>query len=177
MTLTVHHPTGTARLAIVRLATPAGPLTVLLTPEDGVVRAAGFCPSEDLASRLPQELRVRGGRGAAARGAVADAVAAYGDGDLAALGRVPVHQRGSEFLQRAWQAMRTVPPGSTVTYARLAALAGRPGAVRAAGSACARNLVAPFVPCHRILRSDGSLGGYAYGLDVKQRLLGHEQGR
>ncbi len=72
--------------------------------------------------------------------------------------------------------MRSIPPGQTWSYARLAAEAGRPTAVRAAGSACARNLVAPFVPCHRVVRSDGSLGGYAYGLDIKRALLAHESG-
>jgi methylated-DNA-[protein]-cysteine S-methyltransferase len=70
--------------------------------------------------------------------------------------------------------MRAIAPGSTATYAELAAAAGSPTAVRAAGSACARNLVAPFVPCHRVLRSGGTLGGYYYGLDAKRVLLAHE---
>ena len=68
----------------------------------------------------------------------------------------------------------TVPAGSTATYAELAAAAGSPAAVRAAGSACARNLLAPFVPCHRVLRTGGALGGYRYGLAVKDELLRHE---
>jgi methylated-DNA-[protein]-cysteine S-methyltransferase len=105
---------------------------------------------------------------------VSDAVAAYTDGDVDALDAVAVRQPGGSFLQAAWDAMRTVPAGRTVSYAELARLAGRPNAVRAAGSACARNMVAPFVPCHRILRSDGSLGGYYYGLPVKAALLRHE---
>jgi len=70
--------------------------------------------------------------------------------------------------------MRTIPAGRTWTYARLAAEAGRPTAVRAAGSGCARNLLAPIVPCHRVVRSGGGLGGYFYGLDVKRWLLQHE---
>ena len=65
-------------------------------------------------------------------------------------------------------------PGTTVSYAELAARAGGPRAVRAAGSACARNAICLFVPCHRIVRSDGGLGGYYYGLATKQRLLEHE---
>jgi methylated-DNA-[protein]-cysteine S-methyltransferase len=72
--------------------------------------------------------------------------------------------------------MRQIPPGETWSYAELAAKAGRPQAVRAAGQACARNLVAPFVPCHRVVRSGGSLGGYYYGLAVKRWLLDHERG-
>ncbi|NKY12520.1 methylated-DNA--[protein]-cysteine S-methyltransferase, partial [Cellulomonas hominis] len=96
--------------------------------------------------------------------------------DGAARDAVPVEQPGGPFQQRAWQAMRAIPPGGTATYAELALAAGSPSAVRAAGSACARNRVAPFVPCHRVLRSGGSLGGYYYGLDVKRALLALERG-
>jgi methylated-DNA-[protein]-cysteine S-methyltransferase len=164
------------------LPSPAGGLAVLLT-EDGVVRAAGFGPVPAMAARLPLDLAARGhellGPAAlAARGAgpalVADAAARYLDGEVGALDTVPVAQPGGPFQQRAWAAMRAIAPGSTATYAELAAAAGSPTAVRAAGSACARNLVAPFVPCHRVLRSGGTLGGYYYGLDTKRALLAHE---
>lgn len=169
---------ATAALRVHLLPTPAGLLAAVLTPEDGVVRAAGFDQPETLVARLPAVLRERGvERRAASRGPVAEAVAAYADGELAALDTVPTDQPGGPFLQQAWQAMRAVPAGTTVSYAELAKAVGRPTAVRAAGSACARNLVAPFVPCHRVVRSDGSLGGYRYGLPVKQRLLHHEQHR
>jgi len=164
------------------LPSPAGDLAVLLT-EDGVVRAAGFGPVAVMAARLPLDLAVRGHEvvgpaGLAARGAgpalVADAAARYLAGETGALDTVPVAQPGGPFQQRAWAAMRAIAPGSTATYAELAAAAGSPTAVRAAGSACARNLVAPFVPCHRVLRSGGTLGGYYYGLDTKRVLLAHE---
>lgn len=164
------------------LPSPAGGLAVLLT-EDGVVRAAGFGPVAAMAARLPLDLAVRGHElldpeDLAARGAgpalVADAAARYLDGEAGALDAVPVAQPGGPFQQRAWAAMRAIAPGSTATYAELAAAAGSPTAVRAAGSACARNLVAPFVPCHRVLRSGGTLGGYYYGLDTKRLLLAHE---
>ena len=155
------------------VATPVGPLAVIVTPEDGVTRASGFTPAEDVASRLAPDLRARGLR-AAARGPVADAVAAYADGDLDALDTVEVAQPGGPFLQSAWLAMRAVPAGTTTTYTALAVAAGRPRAVRAAGSACARNLLAPFVPCHRVLRSGGTIGGYAFGLGAKEQLLRHE---
>jgi len=72
--------------------------------------------------------------------------------------------------------MREIPAGQTWSYRDVAAKAGKPDAVRAAGTACGRNRVAPFVPCHRVVRSDGSLGGYGFGLDVKRWLLGHEAG-
>lgn len=164
------------------LPSPAGGLAVLLT-EDGVVRAAGFGPVAAMAARLPLDLAARGHElldpeGLAARGAgpalVVDAAARYLDGEAGALDAVPVAQPGGPFQQRAWAAMRAIAPGSTATYAELAAAAGSPTAVRAAGSACARNLVAPFVPCHRVLRSGGTLGGYYYGLDTKRVLLAHE---
>lgn len=167
---------STAALGVQLLPTPAGLLAVVVTPEDGVVRAAGFDPPEALVARLPAVLRERGvEQRTSSRDAVAEAITAYADGELAALDAVPTDQPGGPFLQQAWQAMRAVPGGTTVSYAELAKAAGRPTAVRAAGSACARNLVAPFVPCHRIVRSDGSLGGYRYGLPVKQRLLHHER--
>jgi methylated-DNA-[protein]-cysteine S-methyltransferase len=169
-------------LLAVALPTPAGELAVLLTPE-GVVRAAGFAPVDAMVARLPLALGTRGhellpGTALADRGAgpaaVGDAVARYADGEVTALDGVPVEQPGGPFQQRAWLAMRAIPPGATATYAQLALAAGSPTAVRAAGSACARNLVAPFVPCHRVLRSGGALGGYYYGLDVKRALLAHE---
>ena len=72
--------------------------------------------------------------------------------------------------------MREIPAGTTWSYGELAAKAGSPRAVRAVGQACARNMVAPFVPCHRVVRSDGSLGGYFYGLDTKRWILAHERG-
>lgn len=143
-------PNSTAvTLKVLRLRTPVGRIAVILTPENDVVQAAGFCTPDVLLARLPPGLSTRGAVAAPARGPVADAVAAYSDGDLNALGAVPVDQPGGPFLQRAWQALRTVPAGTTISYTGLATAAGRPAAVRAAGSACARNLIVCFVPCHR----------------------------
>ncbi len=70
--------------------------------------------------------------------------------------------------------MRKIPAGKVITYADLAAKSGSPAAVRAAGSACGRNAIAPIIPCHRIIRSDGSLGNYGYGIRKKEWLLRHE---
>jgi methylated-DNA-[protein]-cysteine S-methyltransferase len=114
------------------------------------------------------------GPGTASVRPVVEALTAYAAGDLAALDRVLVRQPGGPFMQVAWTELRGVRAGQTDSYAGLASRAGRPAAVRAAGQACARNRVAPFVPCHRILRTDGTLGGYAYGLPVKKALLVHE---
>ncbi len=87
---------------------------------------------------------------------------------------LPLDARGTAFQEAVWRALRAIPPGETRTYTQIAAEAGRPRAVRAAGSACGDNALAVLIPCHRVLRGDGSLGGYAYGLERKRRLLERE---
>jgi methylated-DNA-[protein]-cysteine S-methyltransferase len=156
------------------VATPVGPLAVVV--DDGTVVASGFTSLDDQLGRLPQGLSDRGVVTRDDLGPVTDAVRAYLAGDLAALDSVPVRQPGGPFMQEAWREMRQIPPGQTWSYAELAAKSGNPTAVRAAGTACARNLVAPFVPCHRVVRSGGALGGYYYGLATKRWLLDHESG-
>jgi AraC family transcriptional regulator of adaptative response/methylated-DNA-[protein]-cysteine methyltransferase len=89
----------------------------------------------------------------------------------ASLARVPLDIRGTVFQRRVWEALRRIPRGETRTYRDIARAVGAPDAVRAVGSACGANPVALAVPCHRVLRSDGGLGGYAWGLARKQRLL------
>jgi len=155
------------------LATPAGPFTVIAA--DDAVLASGWTadPGELLAvihpSLRPSSLTERADLGEFSR-----AVAAYHDGDLKAIDAVPVRQASGEFLMNAWDVLRTVPAGEPLTYTEYAALAGRPAAVRAAASACARNATALFIPCHRVLRTDGTLGGFRWGLGVKRWLLDHE---
>ena len=87
---------------------------------------------------------------------------------------LPLDMRGTAFQQAVWQELARIAPGEAVSYAALAARAGKPGAARAAGSACGANPVAVLVPCHRVTRGDGSLGGYAYGLPIKRALLAVE---
>jgi methylated-DNA-[protein]-cysteine S-methyltransferase len=103
-----------------------------------------------------------------------DAVDAYYAGDHTAPDAVSVVQRSGPFREQAWRVLRTVRPGAPATYAEFATLAERPAAIRAAAAACAMNAAALFVPCHRVLRTGGGLGGFRYGLDVKQRLLDRE---
>jgi methylated-DNA-[protein]-cysteine S-methyltransferase len=155
--------------------TPAGPLSIVAGP-DGAVRAAGFTGDpESLLPLVHPALRAPL-RHRADLGPVSVAVVSYLDGELAAIDAVPVEQHtGGAFMAHAWQVLREVKPGDPVTYTGFAGLAGRPAAVRAAAAACARNAAALFVPCHRVLRTDGSLGGYRWGLDVKKWLLGHER--
>jgi AraC family transcriptional regulator of adaptative response/methylated-DNA-[protein]-cysteine methyltransferase len=87
---------------------------------------------------------------------------------------LPLDMRGTAFQQAVWQELARIPAGETLSYAALAARAGKPGAARAAGSACGANPVAVLVPCHRVTRGSGHLGGYAYGLPIKQALLADE---
>lgn len=84
---------------------------------------------------------------------------------------VPLSIVGTEFQRRVWEALRQIPFGSTVSYARLAARIGRPAATRAVGTANGANRLAIVVPCHRVIASNGSLGGYGGGLERKRRLL------
>jgi methylated-DNA-[protein]-cysteine S-methyltransferase len=154
--------------------TPAGPFTIVVDA-DGAVLASGFTTDvPGLLSLVHENLRTepepRRDLGLATK-----ATAAYLDGDLSAIDAVPVRQHsGGAFLTHAWDVLREVGPGAPVTYTRYAALAGRPAAIRAAAQACARNAAALFVPCHRVLRTDGTLGGYRWGLPVKRWLLDHE---
>lgn len=156
------------------LATPAGPLSLLARGH--VLVAAGF--TDDPATlhvRLAPELRDLPLRRVDDLGEPARAVRDYLDGDLAALDRIPAEQPGSERRRRLHAALRAVPAGTTVTYAQLAERAGMPrSAARAAGGACAKNLIAPFVPCHRVVPSTGGVGSYYYGPEVKRWLLRHE---
>lgn len=157
--------------------TPVGPLTVIVDPAKGpAVVAAGFCPAGDLVDRLPAT--DSGERptwtGVDHQPLTDRAVARYLAGDVKALDAVPVALAGTDLQREVWSGLRAIPAGATATYTELAAATSKPRAVRAAGTACGRNMIAPFVPCHRALRTDGSLGGYYYGLDVKRWLLDHE---
>ena len=105
---------------------------------------------------------------------ISDLISDYFDGDLSAINGVKVSQPGGSFSQAAWKAMRRVRAGRVLSYADLAKNAGSPKAVRAAGSACAKNAIVLVVPCHRIVKTGGALGNYAYGIDKKEWLLRHE---
>lgn len=99
----------------------------------------------------------------------------YFAGELDVLAEQPVRLHGTEFQRRIWQALTTIPAGTTWTYAQLALAVGRPRAVRAAGAANGANPVSLFVPCHRVIGADGTLWGYGGGLERKAWLLGHEK--
>jgi methylated-DNA-[protein]-cysteine S-methyltransferase len=105
---------------------------------------------------------------------ISDLITDYFDGDISAINGISVRQPGATFSQAAWKAMRKVKAGAVITYSDLAGRAGSPAAVRAAGTACAKNAIMLVVPCHRIVKSGGALGNYAYGVNKKEWLLSHE---
>ena len=149
--------------------TSLGALLIAAT-DKGLCRVAFDEDSLSLATRFPRAEIVPGG---AALAALAMQVVA----EVEQPGRhadLPLDVRGTAFQEAVWQALRAVPPGETVSYAQLAVAAGSPGAVRAAGTACGANNVAVVIPCHRAQRSDGSMGGYAYGVDRKKVLRRRE---
>ena len=151
--------------------TPVG--TWIVVAEENVVVASGFGAPSQVCAQLPDGSPEP--VPATDLGPISQAVEDYLAGDVSALDNVAVRQPGGEFRQKTWQAMREITPGKTWSYSELATKGGNPRAVRAAGSACATNAVAPFVPCHRVVRSDGTMGGYAFGLPVKTWLLSHEE--
>ncbi len=149
---------------------------VVLASDGSALVALEFSSPERMASRL----RSRLGEGVAIRdsrdplGLTARA-RAYFAGDLEALAAVPVDCGGTPFQRCVWAALREIPAGKTVSYSALAARVGMPGAARAVGLANGRNPVAIAVPCHRVVGADGSLTGYAGGLERKRWLLEHER--
>lgn len=152
--------------------TPDGPFT-LIADERGRVLASGWTADADAAiARIHPRLRPADVREAETDAAAA-ATAYYG-GDIAAIDDVEVAQQGTGMQLAGWAELRRIEPGRPLSYAEFAAALGQPSAVRAAASICARNAPALFVPCHRVLRSDGSFGGFAWGLDVKRSLLTRE---
>jgi methylated-DNA-[protein]-cysteine S-methyltransferase len=152
--------------------TPDGPFTALVDERQRVL-ASGWTADRDV---ILGRLRAQDRPTDAADGTVEAmaAVRAYYAGDVAAIDDVAVHQVGTAGQLAGWRALRGVAPGAPLTYTEFAAALGSPRAVRAAASVCARNAPALFVPCHRVLRTGGALGGFAWVLDVKRRLLARE---
>lgn len=121
--------------------------------------------ASDLDEKINKSARIKG---------VTDKLADYFDGDLKIINSIAVKQPGGDFSQAAWKAMRKIKIGTTESYADLAYRAGSPAAVRAAGSACAKNKIAIIIPCHRIIKSGGAIGAYGWGVSKKEWLLRHE---
>ena len=157
------------------LDTPDGPFGIIEDDTSRVLASGWTDAPQALLARLTPSIRpaaLTPATGTASR--AADAVTAFYDGDIAAIDDVEVTQSGGEFHTAGWRKLREIEPGHPLTYQQFAAELGRPTAVRAAASACARNAPALFVPCHRVLRGDGTMGGFAWGVEVKRSLLARE---
>jgi methylated-DNA-[protein]-cysteine S-methyltransferase len=154
------------------MKTPAGML--YLVAREHVLLAAGFRSFADLHERMDDSEFAIGIKDSKSIPIISELVRNYFDGDLNALNGIAVRQPGSEFSQDVWKAMRKIPAGKTWSYADLAKKIGSPAAVRAVGTACGKNLVAPIIPCHRVVKSGGAIGNYGYGIETKAVLLRHE---
>jgi O-6-methylguanine DNA methyltransferase len=161
-------------LRVERHASPLGTL-LLVTSPDGLLRALDY---EAYESRMLRLLTAHYDSYALAPGLpsapLTKALEAYFAGELAALDTLPIATGGSPFQRAVWQALRAIPASTTLSYGQLAARLGRPSAARAVGLANGKNPIAIVVPCHRVIGADGSLTGYAGGLECKRWLLTHE---
>lgn len=155
--------------------TPLG--TMFFETVDGALREAGFVETwaRETAARSAGGCAADVRSLSAAACAVRDALSGYFAGDVAALDAIELDLEGTPFQRAVWQAIREIPAGRTASYSAIARAVGRPAAMRAVGTATGRNPAGIAVPCHRVVRSDGSLGGYGGGLDRKQWFLDHER--
>jgi AraC family transcriptional regulator of adaptative response/methylated-DNA-[protein]-cysteine methyltransferase len=152
--------------------TTLGKMLVAAT-EKGVCRLSFNEDPAALAERFPNAELTQGGE--AFEALLTEIVAAVEAPAARDFAHIPIDVKGTAFQEAVWQELRRIPKGETRTYAQIAAAVGKPGAVRAAGSANGANHVSVLIPCHRVIRTDGTLGGYAWGLDIKQELLAREK--
>ena len=144
-----------------QIETPIGVFRA--TVVDGAVTTAGFALGGKAAPRNPQNAS-----------GVRDRLQAYFAGDVDALDDIAVAPEGTLFKQLVWKALREIRAGETISYGALAERVGAPGAARAVGTANATNPICLIIPCHRVIRAGGELGGYGFGVDRKRWLLAHE---
>lgn len=150
--------------------TSLGDMLVAAT-EKGVCRLSFAEGEPELQGRFPKaQLR----RGDAEFDTLLAQVIAAVEQPARSASHIPLDIRGTAFQEAVWRELQRIPAGETRSYAQIAAAVGKPKATRAAGSANGANNVAVLIPCHRVVRSDGSLGGYAYGLEIKRKLLERE---
>ena len=159
-------------LLLSTLATPIGNLNLIA--DEHVLLGANLSNLKALKESLGADDSLRNIKSVSKIPVISELIKDYFDGDISALNSIRVRQPGASFSQEAWKVMKKVKPGSVISYSDLASRAGSPAAVRAAGSACAKNAIVLVVPCHRIVKTGGALGNYAYGLNKKEWLLRHE---
>lgn len=150
------------------LATPIGPITIV---SDGdAVTHLMMRPAADLIARPGEWVE-----NDAALSAAREQIVAYFAGELRQFS-LPLRPRGTPFQMQVWAALRRIPFGETRSYGALAASIGQPGSARAVGAANRTNPIGIIVPCHRVIGADGTLTGYAGGIERKRFLLEHEAG-
>lgn len=158
-----------------QIKTPWVPMSVLVDIEQKpTVIAAAFLEMPKLLKKTKAKISISDFKKDSKLAGVTEIINDWIDGDLNAFSKIKVRQPGGDFIQDCWTELRKVKGGSVVSYAQLASKAGRPKAVRAAGTACATNLIAPIIPCHRVIKTGGQLGNYGFGLPLKAALLRHE---
>jgi len=145
---------------------PLGPLQIIV--EDNGVKALYF---ENHRRPINHDAMVEGENDVTKR--LHDQLELYFQGQLKQFD-IPINPSGTEFQRKVWHALAEIPFGESRSYAQLAEAIGNPNAVRAVGAANGRNPISIVVPCHRVIGKDGSLTGYAGGLDRKRWLLSHE---
>jgi O-6-methylguanine DNA methyltransferase len=145
---------------LAQVNTPIGAFRAVV--DDGALVTAGFVDRRGHARAMRDTAGVH------------DILSAYFRGDVDALDALAVAPQGTNFRQLVWKALREVRAGETVSYGELAARVGAPGAARAVGTANATNPICLVIPCHRVVRGGGALGGYGFGVERKRWLLGHE---
>ena len=154
-----------------KIATPLGPLWILCD-ETFHLRAVEW---EEHSDRMEQLLDIHYEHVAAQNpGGLSQKLADYFEGDLSVIEALPTATAGTPFQREVWQALRSIPCGQVMHYGQLAAQLGRPGAARAVGAANGSNPVSIVVPCHRVIGRNGTMTGYAGGVQRKEWLLRHE---
>ncbi len=163
-------------LSIDRIDTPIGEM-LIVADHDGNLRAIDWTDHE---ARMRRLLRLHYGEDgcrlepARNPSGLTNAISSYFAGELTAIDTLPVKTTGTAFQRDVWRALREIPCGSTLSYAKLAERIGRPSAVRAVGMANGSNPIGVVVPCHRVIGANGSLTGYGGGMERKRWLLEHE---
>jgi len=162
----------------VRFATAKSPIgwVLVAASERGICAVELGDSASALAARLRRHVRATPATGDDPVRGWATKIARRLAQPVARSAALPLHLRGSPFQLKVWRALTRIPAGTTASYTDIAAKIGRPNAVRAVARACASNTVALLVPCHRVIRSDGALSGYRWGIERKRALLEIENG-
>ena len=169
----VEHSNSIPLLELAQIKTPAGAFYYI--GENAILLAGGFSSFSQLQEKnLDKKYANAKFRKVSNIESITQHLKDYIAGDLLAINKIKTSQPGGEFYQSVWKNMRKIKAGKAASYSELALSSGNEKAVRATGTACARNAVPLVVPCHRVIRSGGVLGNYAFGTEYKKILLAHE---